>query len=276
MDIRLIAFDMDGTLLDANGVFPEVNVRALRACAKRGILLALNSGRSFEMLREFACALGVAPYIISVNGARVDKGPDGPTLAERVYDEERTRAVYEAMRDSGMYYTVYTRGHTFMGNSDQRRLYSRFGHHYAHTSRSGDYLYEMVDDEARLRSEGLRSPYKFVALGSAHDPRFDGILKKIAPLGMSVSQSRADNLEVMMPGVDKGAALAYLARRLGVAPEQTMAFGDNTNDLPMLRFAGASVAMANGEASVRRAARFVAPECDEGGVGKFLFEKVLV
>ena len=79
-----------------------------------------------------------------------------------------------------------------------------------------------------------------------------------------------------MPGVDKGSALAHLARRLGVAPEQTMAFGDNTNDLPMLRFAGASVAMANGEASVRRAARFVAPECDEGGVGKFLFEKVLV
>ena len=267
---------MDDTLLGANGEFPEINVRALRACAERGIHLALNSGRSFEMLREFACALEAAPFIISVNGARVDAGPDGPTLLERVFDDGHTRAVYEAMRASGLYYTVYTRGHTYMGNSAQRFLYSRFGHHYAHVSHSGPYVYEMVDDEARLRAEGLVHPYKFVALGTEHDARFAGILDAIAPLNMSISSSRADNLEVMMPGVDKGTALAFLAERLGIAREQVMAFGDNTNDLPMLAYAGASVAMENGEESVRRAARFVAPHHAEGGVGKFLFEKVLV
>ena len=162
---------MDDTLLGADGEFPEINVRALRACAARGIRLALNSGRSFETLRDFACALGVEPFIISVNGARVDEGPDGPTLAERVYDDAHTRVVYEAMRASGLYYTVYTRGHTYMGNSAQRFLYSRFGHHYAHTSRSGPYVYEMVDDEQRLRAEGRVHPYKFVALGPAHDAR---------------------------------------------------------------------------------------------------------
>ena len=267
---------MDDPLLGANGEFPEINVRALRACAERGIFLALNSGRSFEMLREFACALGAEPFIVSVNGARVDAGPDGPTLLESVYDDAHTRVVYEAMRDSGMYYTVYTRGHTYMGNSAQRFLYSRFDHHYAHVSRSGPFVYEMVDDEARLREEGLTRPYKFVALGTEHDARFQGILERIGPLGMSVSSSRADNLEVMMPGVDKGSALRFLAERLGVTPAQVMAFGDNTNDLPMLAYAGASVAMANGEACVRAAARFVAPHHAEGGVGRFLFEKVLV
>ncbi len=276
MDIRLIAFDMDDTLLGANGQFPEINVRALRACAARGISLALNSGRSFEALRDFACALGVNPFIISVNGARIDAGPDGPTLAERVYDQAHTQAVYEAMRASGLYYTVYTRGHTYMGNSSQRFLYSRFDHHYAHVTRSGPYIYEMVDDEERLRAEGLVRPYKFVALGSERDPRFAGILARLAPLHMSVSSSRADNMEVMMPGVDKGSALKFLAGQLGVSSAQVMAFGDNTNDLPMLSYAGASVAMANGEESVRRAARFIAPHHAEGGVGKFLFEKVLV
>ena len=266
---------MDGTLLDADGGFAPVNVRALRACARRGIHLALNSGRSFEMLREFACELGVSPFIISANGARVDAGPDGPTLAECVYDRAHTLPVYEAMRDSGLYYTVYTRGHTYMGNSAQRFLYSRFNHHYAHTSRSGPFVYEMVDDEERLRNEGLTSPYKFVALGSVRDSRFEEILARIRPLGMSVSSSRADNLEVMMPGVDKGAALRFLAERLGVDREQVMAFGDNSNDLSMLNYAGAPVAMANGEQSVRDAARFVAGNCAEGGVGEFLFEKVL-
>ena len=215
------------------------------------------------------------PFIISVNGARVDAGPGGPTLVEHVYDDEHTRVVYEAMRASGLYYTVYTRGHTYMGNSAQRFLYSRFGHHYAHVSHSGPYVYEMVDDEERLRAEGLVHPYKFVALGTEHDARFQGILDAVSPLNMSISSSRADNLEVMMPGVDKGTALAFLAERLGIPREQVMAFGDNTNDLPMLAYAGASVAMENGEESVRRAARFIAPHHAEGGVGKFLFEKVL-
>ena len=105
---------MDDTLLGANGEFPEINVRALRACAARGIRLALNSGRSFETLRDFACTLGVEPFIISVNGARVDAGPNGPILMERVYDDEHTRVVHEAMRASGLYYTVYTRGHTYI------------------------------------------------------------------------------------------------------------------------------------------------------------------
>ena len=62
-----------------------------------------------------------------------------------------------------------------MGNSAQRFLYSRFGHHYAHTSRSGPYVYEMVDDEQRLRAEGPCSPpTSSSALGTAHDARFQG------------------------------------------------------------------------------------------------------
>ncbi len=275
MDVRLIAFDMDDTLLGDDGRFPEINVRALRACAERGICLALNSGRSFEMLREFSLKLGMEPYIISVNGARVDKGPNGPTLVEHTYDDAHARAVHAAMRDSGLYYTVYTRGHTYMGNSDLRFSYSRFGHHYAHTAHSGPYAYEMVDDEVRLLSEGLNSPYKFVAMGERDDARFAPMLKKIAPLNMSISSSRSDNVEIMMPGIDKGRALRFLAERLGIPRARVMAFGDNTNDLPMLDYAGISVAMENGEASVRARAQLIAPDHGEGGVGKLLFERVL-
>ena len=268
---------MDDTLLGANGEFPEINVRALRACAARGIRLALNSGRSFETLRDFACALGVEPFIISVNGARVDEGPNGPTLMERVYDDEHTRVVYEAMRASGLYYTVYTRGHTYMGNSAQRFLYSRFGHHYAHTSATAAPMStKWWTTKSACAQRALSTPTSSSRWARSTTRALQGILDAVSPLNMSISSSRADNLEVMMPGVDKGTALAFLAERLGVAREQVMAFGDNTNDLPMLAYAGASVAMENGEESVRRAARFIAPHHAEGGVGKFLFEKVLL
>lgn len=275
LQIRLIAFDMDDTLLGADGKFPDVNIRALQECVARGIKLVLNSGRSFEMLREFADMLNIDPFIASVNGARVDEGMDGPTLLEQTYDKEHTRILNDAMRKSGMYYTVYTRGRTYMANSSQRFLYSRFNHHYAHVVKSGEYVYEMVDDEDRLIAEGLENPYKFVALGSRYDARFAGILRTIEPLKMSISSSRADNMEVMMPGVDKGSALKFLADRLHIPREQVMAFGDNTNDLPMFRYAGASVAVENAEETVLLAADFVAGHHAEGGVGKFLFEKVL-
>ena len=117
-----------------------------------------------------------------------------------------------------------------------------------------------------MLSKRLVSP----AARSAHaDPAGSLELKTLAgKAGPSVVHSFKGRVAVVT-GSSRGIGL-------GIAREQVMAFGDNTNDLPMLAYAGASVAMENGEKSVRRAARFIAPHHDGGGVGKFLFEKVLL
>lgn len=275
MDIRLMAFDLDGTLRGRHG-FPEINLRALGECRRRGIRLVFCSGRVFEVLRGFAKEAGADPWLASCNGARIDRSIDGPTLEEHTFDEARSRRIFETLRRSGLYFTAYARGKCYMGNSSERLRYGdRYRHHYAHTVTDGGYSYETVDDMLRFEREGVLNPYKYVVLGSDFDPRFDEIKAELADMRLSVSSSANTNFEMMTPGTDKGAAIRKIAAMEGVPMENVMAFGDNTNDLSMLQAAGWPVAMGNGEPPLKAAARIIAPDCEEGGVGRVIEKYVL-
>lgn len=274
-DIRMMAFDMDGTLKGSGSAFPEINCRALQECERRGIKLLFASGRTFEVLRGFAAKVGVSPFIASANGARLDASCEGPILEEFIYEEERARFVYDLLREMNMYFTVLTRGRTYMGNAHVRCEIPQCSHHRPEITNEYGMLYERVEDEERTQREALKGVYKFVILGGEYDSRFDVIRSRIAHMGMSVSSANRYNLEIMMPGVDKGLAVKYFAEREGVPLENVMAFGDQTNDLPMLDIVGWPVVMENGEDCVKARARIIAPHHDEGGVGQIIERYVL-
>ena len=274
MDIRLIATDLDGTLLDGDGKIPEINVRALSECQRRGIRVVFSSGRSFESISHLARGAGLNPMISSVNGARIDLSPSGETLAENTMDEKTSLRVYEMLMEAEVYFVAFTRGHSYMANLAAREgLKTHIHQPGAYTY--GGHPYEMVDDPARVRAEGTVSPYKYVVFARDYDPVFDGIRAALSDLNLSVSSSWRDNLEIMRPGVDKGASLKVIAEHFAIPRAAVMAFGDNTNDVPMFEYAGYPVAMARAEACARRAARYAAPDCEIGGVGRIIEEMVL-
>ena len=275
MDIKMLGFDMDGTLLDSHSEFPERNCRVLRECERRGIRLVFCSGRNFETLRAFARRVGVNPILAAANGARIDASIDGPTLLERAYDDAHSEAVYRAMLAAKIYFIAFTRGHSYMTHAEYR-----VGRHCRHVKATTDepidgLPYEQVVDDERARLEGTVHPYKYVACGVMNDPRFEIIDERIRHLGMSVSSSAGDNMEVMMPGVDKGSAMRWIAEREGIPASQVMVFGDHTNDAPMLRYAGWPVVMANGADEVKPLARIIAPGNDEAGVAQVIERYVL-
>ena len=274
-DIRMMAFDMDGTLKGKGDCFPEINCRALRECERRGIKLVFSSGRTFEVLRTFARRVGVSPFLASANGACLDASPDGLRLAEHFYDPDTARYVFDILKEMNMYFTVLTPGKTHMCNAHVRCEIPQCGHHRAGFEQVDGLPYERVEDDERTRREALDSVYKFVILGRDYDPRFEVIRDRVRHLGMSVSSANRFNLEIMMPGVDKGLAVRYFAEREGIPLEKVMAFGDQTNDLPMLDAVGWPVAMENGEDCVKARARIIAPHHDEGGVGRVIEKYVL-
>lgn len=275
-DIRLISLDMDDTLLNRQKEIPEINCLALRECERRGIRIVLNSGRSFELMRQFARQLGVDAFFVSVNGARIDAGRNGPTLAEFCFERAVAERVCREMEKSGMYFNVYRRGKCYMGNPEVLpSLGERFFHHVPGFSGEADYPYETIDSRERLWGEGMDGVYKFVLVGEAYDPRFDVMERKLADMHLSAASAWPRNREFMPTGVDKGSAVRFLCEHLKIAPEQVMAFGDQTNDIPMLRASGWPVAMENAEDAVKQAARIIAPDCDLGGVGRVLEEYVL-
>ena len=271
LNVRLLALDIDGTLMDAQKRFPEINRRALQACEARGIRIALVSGRSFELMRRFARELGVKPILAACNGARIEAGEDGPAIAEFHFDRDDARRVCRTLEDSGMYFNVYRRGKCYMGNPEVRpSLGERYAHHIPGLSGEPGHPYETVCDRARLWDEGLDGVYKFVALGAPYDPGFDRLREKLADMNLSVSSASRRNIEFMPTGVDKGSAVGVICRAAGVDAAQVMAFGDQTNDIPMLAASGWGVAMENGEDAVKRAARIIAPDHNRGGVGLVL------
>ncbi len=275
-DIRLLALDIDGTLMDREKRFPQINCRALQECERRGVRAALISGRSFELMRQFARELGIHPMMAACNGARIEAGENGPTLAEHSFERAAAERICRTLEESGMYFNVYRRGKCYQGNPHVRpSLGQRYAHHIPGVCGDEGYLYETVADRVRLWSEGLDGVYKFVVMGMPYDPAFAAIRDRLADMNLSVSSASRRNIEFMPTGVDKGFAVRRICQELGIDSRQVMAFGDQTNDIPMLLAAGVPVAMENAEDSVKAVARIIAPDHNLGGVGLALQKYIL-
>ncbi len=117
MDIRLVAMDLDGTLLGSDKQISPENARVLRACEARGIKMVLASGRNFESVRTLALGVGLSSPIITANGARVDMSPNGPMLVDYPFDKSLARRVYDILADSAVYFVLYTRERVFKCNT---------------------------------------------------------------------------------------------------------------------------------------------------------------
>jgi len=276
LDIQLLALDIDGTLLNADKQFPEINCRALQACEKRGIKIALISGRSFEQMREFAHELGIHPIMCACNGARIEAGENGPCLGEYVFTRAQAEHICRIIEESGMYFNVYRHGKCYQGNPHVREgLGPRYVHHIPGICGDPGFEYETVCNRSRLWGEGMEGVYKFVVMGGVYDPGFDLLREKLSDMNLSVSSASKRNVEFMPTGIDKGFAVRMLCRHFGINAAQVMAFGDQTNDISMLQAAGWPVAMENGEESVKQVARLIAPHHNLGGVGLVLEKYVL-
>lgn len=269
MAIKLIAIDLDGTLLDGGGRVSERNRRALMAAEARGALVVLASGRSSRIVWGYAREAGLERSpVISNNGPRV-QGPDGATLAEECLEPEVAREVMRRWDGMGLMYTLY---------SGDDMYYSYRPPNYSEYAEAADGPGAprcILDADARYR-DGAAHAHKLVC--------FDGDAARLArarallgDLGdaLEVNSSWWNNVEVMRRGVDKGWALRRLRGIYGLAREEVMAFGDNDNDREMLREAGWPVAMANGSDALKRIARIVAPDCNDSGVGRVVEEYVL-
>ena len=275
--------DLDGTLLGKDGKVSDENARALRACEQRGIFPVLASGRSLESVREIAKGIGLNSPVISSNGTRVDLTPDGPVIFERTFPLDAARRIYQTMLESGLYFVCYGHDRMYQNNisgadgSVLRGVNARRSSNAKGVVSDGGYTVEVVaDDSARMRSEGLINPYKFVAF-SLDSVRLAALSEELKTCGAPclVSSSWFDNVEVVYEGAGKGAALRALAAHLEIERDETMAFGDNLNDYDMLAAAGVAVAMGNAVPELKAVAHIIAPPHDQSGVGRVISEQVL-
>lgn len=263
-DIRLIALDMDGTLLDADHVtIPERNRNALRAAAAKGVKIAIATGRSWSLVRETAAQLGCVSYGITANGALALDTATGQPLVKFPMDAGQCVEIIRILRKHGLYYELYVDGENFvqadeMENAQAFCLSDAF---YDVFMRS----VQLVPDAAAFAAGVLPEKFDIFYV----DPHRRGaVVKELLSTGpLEVTGALETNLELTAAEVNKGRALAALADKLGLDASQVMAFGDADNDLEMLAWAGWSFAMENGTEQAKAAAKFVTGSNVAGGVG---------
>ena len=255
-DIRLIAVDMDGTLLDAEGRIDPTLWPLLRELDRRGIAFCPASGRQYANLAARFDGVGDDVVFIAENGAYVARG--GREVSSDVLADDLVGRVVETVRAlaaSGADVGVVVCG--------KRSAYIE-RHDAAFIAECDTYyaLLERVDDLLLVRDDVLKiAVFDFGSAEATTAPA-------LAPFRAThqVVVSGAHWVDVMNARTDKGAALRAVQAALGVTRAQTMAFGDYLNDLELLDAAEYSFAMADAHPAVVERARYLAPSNRANGV----------
>lgn len=252
MPIRLIAIDIDGTLLDSRGDLPRRNRRAVRRAVDAGLQVVLATGRAYHHALPVAAELAGDPVLIVSNGA-LTKTAGGDTLASRLLPRAAARAVLAALRPR-------RQGVAVIFDRPDARQYLYDGVDWSHPQRT--WYYER-NREFMTRAEPIEralteDPVQVSYTGGVADMRALAAdvrrLPAAGALAVTLTEYPARDfslLDLTAGGCSKGAALAVRAQRLGIDRREVMAAGDNLNDREMLEFAGAPVVMGNAVAPLR-------------------------
>lgn len=268
-DIRLIAMDMDGTLLNSRQEISEGNVRALRMARERGVHIALCSGRCCGDNRSFAEHYGLGDVaILSLNGAYCLLPGQSEPYESHAFTPDALAQCLALLKVLGNDYGCFSANRiVYVFSSERSQLNQWVGRLW--TKHAPECLYG-ADALGQLQTV---NKFIYVDNDPAHLEESRERFRRID--GLNVTSSWYNNLEIMPVGADKGAAVRGLAKRLGIPLEQVMTFGDNDNDLGMIECAGLGVAMANANERVKSAAKYVTLTNDEDGVADAVSRFVL-
>jgi Cof subfamily protein (haloacid dehalogenase superfamily) len=246
---RLAAIDLDGTLLGPGKTISEQNAAAVRRLSKSGAQVIIASGRRHQNSIRFQRQLQLNGPIIACQGGLIRDGESGNVIEAHFLPQAVAREIASEAEKIGVQVIYYHLDHLYVPERNNRWI-------DLYESRVGERA-EPVPDLSQL--DGRRA-LKIVWYG---DP---GVLAEIRPEitaryhgRVDVLSTEAENLEFMPRGINKAAALEKVAQQLGVAREETLAFGDGENDVQMLAWAGMGVAMRHGNAAAIAAARMISP-----------------
>ena len=269
LPIRMIALDLDGTLIDEDLVLPERTRRAIVAARDRGVSVSIATGRMARSALRYADQLGLTDPIVAYQGALIRAMP---AAAGRVGRMLLHRPLAAAVTREAV---VWTRS---IGLDPHLNHLERFIIR-AEDARAEDYS-AFLGGRAVLVDDLLawvdRPISKVIAV--SEEPIDESVLhvaRQHFAGRADVTISHPRFLEFLAPGVSKGAAVRWLARRADVPLGAIMAIGDQFNDLEMLAAVGHGAAMPHAPLPVQGAARYVAPPLAEQGVAQLIEELVL-
>lgn len=272
-EIKLIALDLDGTLLNENKDLSEENLRALEECIARGIYIVPATGRTVYGIPEPVKNIPGVRYAITINGGKVVDMEENNIISSSLMTPEQTIEIMEMAEKYPVMYDAYVEGRgvseaRFMNHLDDYGL----SEGVQKIIKSTRQIYPNIIEEIR---KGGRMVDKMCIFFTDKKLR-EEIRQLLNKRGdVLVSSSMGNNLEINGLGATKGGGLLNLAAHLGLSREETMAFGDGENDITMIKQAGLGVAMGNAAPFLKEIAGYITVSNEEDGVAAAIRKFVL-
>ncbi|MGE8203760.1 Cof-type HAD-IIB family hydrolase [Heyndrickxia sp. NPDC080065] len=242
-DIRLIALDMDGTLLNNEHKISDINKQAITKAKEMGIHIVISTGRSYGTVHQYAKELQLNSFLVTVNGGETWDS-NGNLLERNLLQVEEIEMMWDLKKLHNTRFWAVTVDQVYREDFPTDFAFSEY-----------EWLkfgFDIEDDEIRQT-----------------------IMEELKKNRFQVTNSSPTNLEVNPYGISKAKALEKLCERIGITMDNVMAMGDSLNDIAMITDAGLGVAMGNAQETVKKAADWVTDTNEENGVAKAFYHWVL-
>jgi len=265
LPIRLIAIDLDDTLLRHDLTISERTLHAVNTAIEKGVMVTVATGRMPLSCQKFIHQLGICMPVITCHGAIIRDMKKGETIYRKTIDNDIAVQAVKIMQSEGMHCQIYL----------QDKIYTNKQNTWAETWKK---LTAVQAEEADLLKvlEQKDGPEKIISIDAeeliyqkyqAYQKMFYGKIH--------LTLSKPMFLEMSDAAVNKGSALEILARMHHIQRDEIMAIGDSLNDLEMIQFAGKGVAMGNGRPEVKMVADYITATNDEDGAAEAIEKFVL-
>ena len=266
--IKLVASDLDGTLLNKNKEITPRLFDALKKLDELGIYFVPSTGRPFGTVPQAIKELPFLKYVITSNGATIYDATEKKNIIENYLTPEAVDAVIEIARELPVITEYFIEGKAYISKKvyDDLTPFDLTESHVTYIKNSRTPVEDFWDEMKRNNTvlENINLVFRDMELRKKTWDR-------LKALGLaSVTAATTKNIEITSLYATKAKALEKLCEVLGFTRENVLAMGDGDNDMPMIQFAGIGVAMANGEEHIKQAADIIADDCNDFGAAKIL------
>lgn len=259
MKYKLVAADMDGTLLNSRGEITEATAEEIRKLAEKDVVFTISTGRPIQGVEKYKELLGLTGPIITYNGAMIVNAKDNKVLFEQGLLREDARKIWELGQKYNTTMCIWA-GNQLYGNRLDEKI-----HDYKKLSGVEPVLAEDIE---MLLDIGVTK-----ILWYDEEEQIEVFLTQLSRemfCEVTYCTSKPTFLEFFNSKVSKAVAMEKIGGLLGITQEEMIAIGDGLNDLSMIQYAGLGVAMGNAAKEVKENAQFVTATNDDEGVKKVL------
>ena len=288
---KLIAVDLDGTLLNSYGQISQRNKQAIQSAIQKGLEVVLTSGRSIMSVKNLAEEINANNYIICGNGAMVYDLKNQETIYSNLLNKNKVLQLIKICDENSIYYSIYTKDTIITKNLNYNVLF--YNQENANKPDNKKTHIQIVQDIYNYVLNSPEEEYIKLVVCDDNNIIFNSIIKimkgvkgvdvlDVGHMSRKLIKSGTEEFsieyfytEINTQNVDKWTAISNLISKLGIKREEVIAIGDNVNDKTMIENAGLGVAMENSAPYIKEIADIVTSNNNEDGVAKIIEETLL-